>query len=97
MTANTDKAIEALLLAGFEPAGMTPVERVKFCVSTGHGMGFKGATFGGRLRFAKGERRCTVGKRTVCFYRIYVNGPADFENVKTSDTAAITRLAALET
>lgn len=26
------------------------------------------ATFGGRLRFAKNERKCTVGKRTTYFY-----------------------------
>jgi len=93
MSANMEKAIAAVLAAGFEGAGATPTEHVKFPVSTGHGLGFRGATLGGRLRFAKGDRRVTVGKRTTCFYRVFANGPAGFVNVPTKDLAAVKREA----
>ena len=89
MAAQQD-AIEVVLSAGFQAAGTTPTERVKFPVSTGHGLGFKGATFGGRPRFSKGDRRVTVGKITTNFYEIGVTGqPTNFICLRTRDLDAI--------
>ena len=52
-------------------------------------------TFGGRLRFKKGTRRATVGKRTTCFYWMGEKGPTDFTNVPTKDLEQARRILSL--
>ena len=42
-------------------------------------------TTGGRLRFlGPDNRRCTVGKRTTCFFEMVNNEPANFRNYSTA-------------
>jgi len=92
MMNNTEKAVAMLVSAGFEPAGVTPEERVKFMVNSGRGYpGFKGATLGGRARFIKpgSTLRATVGKVTTCFYEV-VNGNTHYlANIRTRETDRI--------
>lgn len=48
----------------------------------------------GRRRFRKGLSFITVGPRTVCFYRKWVDyfgGIHDWENLRTTDIEGITR------
>ena len=94
---NQEKAVAALITAGFEPAGMTPTERVVFLVNDGGpGPGKRGATLGGRARFVKPGTtlRATVGKITTCFYDV-VNGNTVYRaNLPTKETEKVAEFAA---
>lgn len=71
-----DRIIKLLLMMGFTPDGQTKIEHVRILtqkVPVFGGIGGERATFGGRQRFIRGDQRCTVGKHTICFYRI-MNG-----------------------
>jgi hypothetical protein len=46
-------------------------------------------TQGGRLRMRKGNRFCTVGARTTCFYDRRNGQAGDFQNIKTKDFPAV--------
>lgn len=80
--------VELLLSAGFIPIGTTKTEHVRIstrkCPVFG-GIGGKKATFGGRQRYQHGDQRVTVGKRTVCFYRVESGKPTNFKNYDTKD------------
>jgi hypothetical protein len=66
--------VDLLLASGFAEAGTTRVDNVRIPTTRspvfGHGatMGGERATFGGRLRFARGKQRVTVGRYTTSFY-----------------------------
>lgn len=78
--------IELLLENGWEPDGETRSETVRVPTAACPAFGKSGGelrTFGGRMRFAKGDRRVTVGKVTCCFYIYGPDGPTGFQNVPT--------------
>lgn len=81
---------------GWRAAGATRVETVRMPTQQSPvfgGMGGEVATFGGRLRFERDDRRVTVGKRTTCFYRMGADGACGFRNVPTKDIATVVELA----
>lgn len=95
----TALATTALLDHGWTEAGLTRSEVVRIPTSQSPvfgGIGGELRAFGGRARFAKGERRCTVGPRLTCFYRLSAEGPTDFLRIPTTDLEAIQREAARE-
>jgi hypothetical protein len=92
--------MNALVAAGFEPAGHTTQEHVAFLVNNdgGPGPGKRAATFGGRARFVRPGTalRATVGKVTTCLYSVTATGNVYHATLDTKDTAAIaTKIAAL--
>ncbi len=71
MSNSMELVISALLENGWAENGRTISEQVRIPTSRSPVFGKSGgelATFGGRLRFAKENRKCTVGKRTTYFY-----------------------------
>ena len=71
MSSSMELVISTLLENGWVENGRTVSEQVRIPTSRSPIFGKCGgelATFGGRLRFVKGNRKCTVGKRTTYFY-----------------------------
>ena len=97
-----EDAVFVLLAAGWQVAGKTSEEMVRFPTKDtpvgNHGAsGGKLVTFGGRRRFVlpKTPRVCTVGKRTVCFYVLDDNRkPVNFTALSTKDLDAVRTTAA---
>jgi hypothetical protein len=90
-----EKVIEILEAAGWVADGRTQSDTVRVSTQAAPvygGVGGEIRAFGGRLRFAKGEQRCTVGKRTTCFYHVVNKIPADFINVKTKEIDKVKEL-----
>lgn len=88
------EAVELIEGAGFDSAGHTECETVRVPTRRAPvfgGCGGEVRIFGGRLRFALGDRRVTVGPRTVNFYTMGSNGPTDFVQFKTRDVEGISR------
>ena len=94
MPPNGEHVIAELLAHGWRRAGSTRAEVVRVptmrCPVFG-GIGGERRAFGGRPRFAKGDQRCTVGKRTTCFYTMSSEGPTGFLDIPTKDLDAIRR------
>lgn len=86
-----DEIIRLLESAGFVADGQTREETVRIPTTRSPLIGKGGgelATFGGRLRFAgPSDWRATVGKRTVCLYRL--PGPTMVQNYQTKDLEEI--------
>ena len=92
------QVIDLLLASGFVEAGTTRVDNVRIPTTRspvfGHGatMGGEKATFGGRLRFARGKQRVTVGQYTTSFYTTLDDTSRQpFKNFITLDVQAIGR------
>lgn len=71
--ADLEAVIAILIQSGWESHGQT--ETQVYRVGTAdcpvyRGIGGQVKNSGGRMRFRKGNRRCTVGARTTCFYRL---------------------------
>lgn len=84
--------ISALLENGWAEDGKTVEEMIRIPTARSPVYGKCGgelATFGGRLRFAKNDRKCTVGKRTTYFYD-KIN-PENGKAFNTKDIDGITK------
>ena len=87
--------INFLLACGFVPAGETKGVLISSSGTTSWGEavnvnpGSELLTSSSRKRFAFGNIRCTVGKRTVSFYRITGGKAHGFQNFKTTDFEGI--------
>lgn len=77
----TQAATDLLLSTGWRPAGRTKPETRYFYWGP--------VIFPGRLRFAKGPRRVTVGERTICFYQRTKTGADQHIRVKANDLREI--------
>lgn len=81
--------VDVLLANGWTPAGHTESETVRIPTTRAPvygGIGGEVRTFGGRARFAKGERRrVTVGARTTCFYEVVDKKAQGFVSLRTKD------------
>lgn len=87
-----EEIIAILIENGFEPYGATELAHIRIPTMRAPvfgGIGGELRTLGGRQRFKKGERRCTVGKRTTCFYRVKGRETSDFVNIPTKNVDAI--------
>jgi len=86
-----------LLDNGWKAHGATREEHVRIPTAQNPVYGASGGeprTLGGRARFARGARRCTVGAVTTCFYRTLANGGlTGFESYKTSSVDKIRQRA----
>ena len=49
-----------------------------------------------RRRWARGDQRITVGKRTICVYRMGAKGPEQFQNIGTKEVTGERLKAALD-
>lgn len=90
------EVVNVLTLAGWVADGTTAAETVRVPTTDSPvfgGIGGELRTFGGRERFAKGERRVTVGKRTVFFYTPIKGGLVDGKQFGTSDLNGIQKEA----
>lgn len=86
MPDNLQPIVDILYAAGWIDAGFTDSYSVK--------QAGEYRTYGGRRRFTKGERRCTVGGRTVNFYRLVENTSRYYVTFKATDVAMIRAEAA---
>jgi len=97
---DSQRFVIALLIAhGWQEDGTTREETVRIPTMRSPvfgGVGGELRTFGGRQRLRKGDRRVTVGPRTVCFYRCGPNGPCDFDRVPTKDVRLVCKRAQCE-
>lgn len=88
--------IDMLLANGWKPDGQTQQDLVRIPTTRSPvfgGIGGELKTFGGRKRFARGNKRVTVGQRVVCFYTFQDRKCFDFERVSTKDVSRIEELA----
>lgn len=94
------EVIGILTAAGWTEDGRTRTETVRIPTTKNpvYGRGaYSGGevrTFGGRLRFAKGDRRVTVGKVTTNFYEVRDGEATNFTHLLTKDVEKIRELAA---
>ena len=87
-----DEIVALLLSSGFTEAGETRTEQVRIPTTRLPLYGKCGGervAFGGRRRFQRGDQRATVGKRTVCFYRMVDGKPV----INSNDMNAFGRVA----
>jgi hypothetical protein len=91
-TNHPETVIAALFSNGWIPDGATHEEQVLIPTTKSPRFGKCGgelATFGGRSRFRNGERYCTVGKITTCFYSKVDKQAVNFRNYCTRDIGGI--------
>lgn len=81
-----ENVINMLLEAGWTQHGRISNPGVVARIA---GNRFVGGKFSYRERFHLKKERCTVGKRTVCFYEVGEEGPTNFRNYKTKDLDSI--------
>ncbi len=89
---NVEQIVHVLLAAGWLEDGQTASDTVRIPTQRSPVFGGSGGelrTIGGRRRFRNGERFCTVGPRTVNFYRRGKNGPEQMEQVNSRDIAGV--------
>lgn len=92
-----ETVIEILLANGWTRAGQTESETVRIPTMRAPvfgGIGGELRTFGGRARFARGERRrVTVGPRRICFYEVVNKKAQGFMSLPTKAIDQIKVLA----
>ena len=84
-----ENIIKLLLKAGFEK--MAPLSSPSGNVSRIAGNRFVATKINIRqkYKYPHGNIRVTVGKRTVCFYRVHQKKAVDFQNYKTTEVENI--------